>query len=47
MLYARDLAGGRELMLALEMEPEKAAETRRLSHEIMVGIPLEIGEFRA
>lgn len=43
MLYARDLAGGRELMLALEMEPEGGEVT----HEIMIGIPLEMGEFRA
>lgn len=43
MLYARDLPGGRELMLALEQEPEGGEPT----HEIMVGIPLEMGEFRA
>lgn len=43
MLYARDLSGGRELMLALEMEPEGGEVT----HEIMIGIPLEMGEFRA
>ena len=48
MLYARDLSGGRELMLALEMEPEKApGKTADISHEIMVGIPLEVGEFTA
>ena len=48
MLYARDLAGGRELMLALEMEPEKApGKSADISHEIMVGIPLEVGEFTA
>ncbi|AQR61157.1 hypothetical protein BZG35_05425 [Brevundimonas sp. LM2] len=48
MLYARDLAGGRELMLALEMEPEKAADkSADISHEIMVGIPLEMAEFTA
>ena len=48
MLYARDLSGGRELMLALEMEPEKApGKSADISHEIMVGIPLEVGEFTA
>ena len=48
MLYARDLAGGRELMLALEMEPEKAVDkSADISHEIMVGIPLEMAEFTA
>jgi hypothetical protein len=48
MLYARDLAGGRELMLALEMEPEKGpGKSADISHEIMVGIPLEVGEFTA
>lgn len=44
MLFARDLAGeGRELLLAIEMEPEGGD----LTHEIMVGIPLNIGEFQA
>ncbi|RZJ05204.1 MAG: DUF2491 family protein [Brevundimonas sp.] len=43
MLYARDLSGGRELMLALEMQPDGGETT----HEIMIGIPLEIAEFRA
>lgn len=43
MLYSRDLAGGRELMLALEMQPEGGETT----HEIMIGIPLEMAEFRA
>lgn len=44
MLFARDLAGeGRELLLAIEMEPEGGD----LTHEIMVGIPLNIGEFEA
>lgn len=48
MLYARELSGGRELMLALEMEPEKApGKSADISHEIMVGIPLEVGEFTA
>lgn len=44
MLFARDLAGeGRELLLAIEQEPEGDA----VSHEIMIGVPLEAGEFRA
>lgn len=44
MLFARDLPGdGRELLLAIEMEPEGGD----LTHEIMVGIPLNIGEFSA
>lgn len=44
MLFARELTGGgRELLLAIEMEPEGEA----VSHELMVGVPLEIGEFRA
>lgn len=44
MLFARDLPGeGRELLLAIEMEPEGGD----LTHEIMVGIPLNIGEFEA
>lgn len=44
MLFARELAGGgRELLLAIEMEPEGEA----VSHELMVGVPLEMGEFRA
>jgi hypothetical protein len=48
MLYARDLAGGRELMIALEQEPQDAVgQPGDVSHEIMIGIPLEMGEFRA
>lgn len=48
MLYARDLAGGRELMMALEMQPEDSSGKRgEVTHEIMIGIPLEVGEFRA
>lgn len=48
MLYARDLSGGRELMMALEMEPHDAAgRPGDVSHEIMIGIPLEMAEFRA
>ena len=44
MLFARDLPGeGRELLLAIEMEPEGGD----LTHEVMVGIPLNVGEFEA
>ena len=44
MLFARDLPGeGRELLLAIEMEPKGGD----LTHEIMVGIPLNVGEFEA
>jgi hypothetical protein len=44
MLFSRDLPGeGRELLLALEMQPEGGD----LTHEVMVGIPLNLGEFEA
>jgi hypothetical protein len=44
MLFARDLPDeGRELLLAIEMEPEGGD----LTHEVMVGIPLDVAEFRA
>ena len=44
MLFSRDLPGdGRELLLAIEMEPEGGD----LTHEVMVGIPLNTGEFEA
>ena len=44
MLFARELPGdGRELLLAIEMEPQGGD----LTHEIMVGIPLDVGEFEA
>lgn len=44
MLFSRDLPGeGRELLLALAMEPEGGD----LTHEVMVGIPLDVGEFEA
>jgi hypothetical protein len=44
MLFGRDLPGeGRELLLAIEMEPEGGD----LTHEVMVGIPLNVGEFEA
>ena len=48
MLYARDLDDGRELMLALEMSPQDATgKPGDVTHEIMIGIPLEMAEFRA
>ena len=48
MLYARELSAGRELMLALEMQPEDAnGRPGDVTHEIMIGIPLEMAEFRA
>lgn len=44
MLFARDLpADGRELLLAIEMQPEGGDVT----HEVMIGIPLAPGEFEA
>jgi hypothetical protein len=44
MLFARELPGdARELLLAIEMEPEGGD----LTHEVMVGIPLDLAEFRA
>jgi hypothetical protein len=45
MLFSRDLAGGdgRELLLAIEQEPQGGD----LTHEVMIGIPLDIAEFRA
>ena len=44
MLFARELSSeGRELLLAIEQEPEGDA----VSHEVMIGVPLEAGEFRA
>ena len=48
MLYARGLSGGRELMMALEMEPHDQDDiVGDVTHEIMIGIPLELAEFRA
>jgi hypothetical protein len=46
MLFHRDLADGdgRELLLALTLEPE---DSKDISHEIMIGLPLSVGEFRA
>jgi hypothetical protein len=44
MLFARDLPGeSRELLLAITVEPEKGD----LTHDIMIGLPLGVGEFRA
>jgi hypothetical protein len=45
MLFGRDLPGeGRELLLAIEQENEDRTE---VSFEIMIGVPLGVGEFRA
>jgi len=45
MLFHRDLSGdGRELLLALTLEPE---DSKDVSHEMMIGLPLSVGEFRA
>lgn len=44
MLFFRELPGeGRELLLAIEMETEDG----EISFEIMLGVPIEFGEFRA
>lgn len=44
MLFHRDLpAEGRELLLAITLEPERGDTT----HEIMLGVPLQMGEFNA
>lgn len=44
MLFARDLPDqGRELLLAITLEPEDGERT----HEVMVGLPLSVGEFKA
>ena len=44
MLFARDIdGGGRELLLAIDQENEAA----EVSFEIMLGVALELGEFRA
>lgn len=44
MLFARDLTGdGRELLLAIEQE----SDAGDVSFEIMLGVALELGEFRA
>ena len=44
MLFARDLPGdGRELLLAIEQE----TEDHEVSFEMMIGVPLEVGEFKA
>ncbi len=46
MLFHRDLAGGdgRELLLALTLEPEDGSD---VTNETMIGLPLSVGEFRA
>lgn len=44
MLFSRDLPGdARELLLAIENEPQGGD----LTHEVMIGIPLDIAEFEA
>lgn len=44
MLFARDLPGeGRELLLAIEQEVEDGDVT----HEVMIGVPLDLAEFSA
>lgn len=44
MLFSRPMPGdSRELLLAIEMEPAGGD----LTHEVMVGIPLDLGEFSA
>ena len=44
MLFARELPGeGRELLLAIEQEPQGGD----LTHEVMLGIPLDVAEFEA
>ena len=44
MLFARELPDeGRELLLAIEMEPQGGDVT----HEVMLGIPLDVAEFQA
>ena len=49
MLFSRDLPGdGRELLLAIQQENEnEAARQREVSFEIMIGVALGVGEFRA
>ncbi len=44
MLFTRDLPGeSRELLLAITVEPEKGDTT----HDIMIGLPVGVGEFTA
>jgi hypothetical protein len=49
MLFSRDLAGdGRELLLAIQQENENEdTRQREISFEIMIGVALGVGEFRA
>ena len=44
MLFHRELSGdGKELLLALTLEPEDGDTT----YEMMIGLPLSVGEFKA
>jgi hypothetical protein len=44
MLFSRELPGdGRELLLAIEQEPQGGDMT----HEVMIGVPLDLAEFSA
>jgi hypothetical protein len=49
MLFSRDLPGdGLELLLAIQQENENEdARKREVSFEIMIGVALDVGEFRA
>ncbi|MBC7667116.1 DUF2491 family protein [Caulobacter sp. DWR2-3-1b2] len=49
MLFSRDLPGdGRELLLAIQQENENEdTRQREVSFEIMIGVALGVGEFRA
>jgi hypothetical protein len=49
MLFGRDLPGdGRELLLAIQQENEaEDLRQREVSFEIMIGVPLGVGEFKA
>ena len=49
MLFSRDLPGdGRELLLAIQQENENEdLREREVSFEIMIGVALGVGEFRA
>jgi hypothetical protein len=49
MLFSRDLPGdGRELLLAIQQENENEdTRKREVSFEIMIGVALGVGEFRA
>ncbi len=49
MLFSRDLPGeGLELLLAIQQENENEdTRQRKPSFEIMIGVALGVGEFRA